>query len=154
MICVRFVIAVNILLAVGCVASNAVETSADQLPDPFTLEFRAFASGQRAVYYVLERDGRLRFGGGRHANTRQPLHDAGVLTPEQRLRVWRIIVEHKLLEARGQVFPKRQNVEYEFKVRAGSRSNELRAADDTVAGLDALDAALFEIQSKNRYDER
>jgi hypothetical protein len=140
------------VITVGCSARPTFEGTAAQVPEPFTLELRVNSGGQRAVYYVLEPDASLHFGGGRFANIRQAVQDAGILSPEERGRLWQIVVAHRLLAATGQLLPKGQTI-YELKVRAGPYRNSLTAADDSVPGLDELDRALFEIQARRRYEE-
>ena len=147
----RSQIALLVLLLAGCAGSKVSEGSKDALPDPFTLELRAYARGQRSVYYVLERDGTLRYGGGRDANNRLAPHTAGVLSQEERLRLWRLIVNHRLLEARGRGLLPHGTTTYEVKLRAASRRNSFHSADQSVPGLDELDRMLFQLQAHKRY---
>ena len=148
---VRQVVVVALLLA-GCSRPHVVDGAPDRLPEPFILELRAISAGQRAVYYVLEADGTLRYGGGRFATTRQAVRDVGRLAAEERLRLWRTITAHHLLDARGQFLPSGGRDVYELKVRAGRRRNAFTAADDAVPGLAELERALFEMQAARRFE--
>lgn len=135
----------------GCHGGSVVEGSAQTLPEPFTLELRVLAGGSRSVYYVLDADGRLRFGGGSDARIRSATVDAGVLSQEQRMEVWRIVLENGLLESEGRLIVDHKGTRYEFNARAGSLRNSFQSEEGDLPGLHALDHYLFEVQSKLRY---
>ena len=137
--------------AAGCGTNRVVEGDADRAPEPFTLELLALGVESRSVYYVLDGEGMLRYGGGSDARNRLATIEVGKLDDGERLALWRVVVEGGLLDAEGTMFPQRKLVEYEFSVRAGTKNNSIRCADDEVQGMAEFERALFELQTKKRF---
>jgi len=87
---------------------------------------------------VLDADGRLRFGGGSDARIRSATVDAGVLSQEQRMEVWRIVLENGLLESEGRLIVDHKGTRYEFNAHSGN----VRLALGESAGFE-LNASTF-----------
>ena len=149
-------IALMLLLAVvpsvlsGCASKPVTEGGPDVLPLPFALEMRKVSADHRMTYYVLDADGMLHFGGGRHVGIRNA-KQLGKISDAQRMQLWQLTRQHDLLNASGQMFSEATEATYEVKVEAGSHRNRLRSVDDRVPGLDRLEAALFEMQAELNY---
>lgn len=142
---------VLMILLGGCAGSNMVDRGEGGLPQPFTLELRALSAESRAVYYVLESDGMLRYGAGSDARHRIASIEAGLLSDAEREKLWQIVERYRLLESEGRFFPESENVKYEVKLRAGPRKNSFDCADEDVAGLAELERALFALQRQKRF---
>lgn len=107
---------------------------------------------QRQVYYVLESDGLFNFGGGRDAGIKTAYPD-GHITDVQRRELWQIIVDHKLLQAKGSFMAKRERVAYDLRIRTGSQTHHFNTVDDNVPGLEELEAAMFAMHLAMTYDD-
>ncbi|QNN24490.1 hypothetical protein HED60_20180 [Planctomycetales bacterium ZRK34] len=140
----------TVMLA-GCAGSQPVSDEGPY-PTPLTIEYRSLSKDRRYVYYRLDADGMLNFGGGRDAGIREA-SPAGKLTDAQRAELWHIIQQHQLMSATGSgAFSDYEKARYEVKLRAGTQQNAFNAVDDQVPGLKALDEALFNMQAAMRYD--
>jgi len=138
------------LVAGSCASSQPL--TADRLPAPFELSLYTGTTDGRSTYFELKRGGLLRYGGGVDANVRNAF-DVEHTTDAQRLVIWRIVHKRDLLDASGELFAEANEVEYDLHVRAGGRSNRIRAIDDGVRGLDELSRALFELQYELRFSD-
>ncbi|MAE61814.1 MAG: hypothetical protein CMJ49_10725 [Planctomycetaceae bacterium] len=134
----------------GCSGPGRVDVDGGSLPSRFEIELRALQADQRQVYYVLESDGMLSYGGGREAGMRAA-EPVGHLTDEQRLELWQIIVDYKLLEAEGSFMAASARAQYDVRLRAGSHRHHFNTVDDRVPGLAELDMAMFAMQAKMRF---
>ena len=143
-------LATLLLASAGCAGPGPIQLDANQLPGRFEIELRAIQTDQRQVYYVLDAGGTLSFGGGRDAGMHhaQPV---GLITDDQRLDLWRIIVSHNLFDAQGSFFAKHERAGYDVRLRADSIQHHFNTVDDLVPGLDQLDHAMFEMQADMRY---
>ena len=145
-----FLLTVALSVLSGCTSKPVTEGGPDVLPLPFALELRKVSADHRMTYYVLDADGTLHFGGGRHAGVRNAKR-LGKISDAKRMQLWQLTRQHDLLNASGQMFADASEASYEVKVEAGSHRNRFRSVDDRVPGLDRLEAALFEMQAELNY---
>jgi len=141
-------LAVLAMTLVGCASSGQSDPSVN--PYDLQLELRSTYEDGRATIFELQRDGVLRFGGGRNALAGSTF-PAGTLTREQFDRIWDVIESHDLLTGSGRLLGDAERVQHHVRIRSNRGSASYRAIDDDQPGLDALHAVLMEIQGKFRY---
>ncbi len=145
----RFALLLALLLGVaGCSSPKAqapAVTPDDPTPvahpQPLELSLYATSTQGRHVYYVVGPDGVLSFGGGRNAHVRAA-DPIARLTNAQRNELWQVIDRYDLLEARGELFAKAQQVRYDVAIRAGGERHSFNTVDQNVAGLAELESLL------------
>ena len=141
------------LAAVGCGGVKTADLSPDRLPEPFEVaQDMHDEPSSRVARYVVDGEGMLNYGGGHHALVRDP-KPIGRLTDAERLELWRIIHRHGLMAASGAMFKSADQTLYRAKLTAAGQSHRFRAVDDEVAGLSALNDALYRMYSERRYED-
>lgn len=139
------------VLSMGCQSAPVVEGDADTLPRPFEITLHGSGTDGRHVHYELSADGTLHFGGGRQATGRNS-EPVGKLTDEQRMALWSIIRDERMLTAAGQGWgAKPQRIKHEVVLVAGSRRHRFTTIDDQTPGPKQLDEAMFKLQADVRY---
>jgi len=142
--------AAALIAATGCSSSPATYT--DTVPQSLTLRLRKATLTNKYTYFELQRDGQLRYGGGRMAMLRksQPII---TLTSPQKQAVWDIIRKHHLLDVKGEFAPERERINWEVMIKAGhfSLGRTIRCTNDDVPGIAELHDLLFKIQSDKRF---
>ena len=134
----------------GCSTGEKTRESAGTgYPSPLTIDLYSSSADKRYVYYVVDRQGVLHYGGGVKANVREP-EKVGKLTHEQLRYLWQIIDRYKLLGGSGEIFPRGEKV-YEIKLNVGGRRASYGTGKSNLKGLDHLDQALFKMQADTRY---
>jgi hypothetical protein len=123
----------------------------DALPDPFSLEFQARGPNQRIIFYSLDEEGFLSFAGGTNAALRktEPL---GPTLESDRLMLWRIIIDHHLLDEKSQLKLLPGPTGYDLNVQAGRLTHRLSTEDQSHPGLELLDDALTDLHRRFSSD--
>jgi len=141
------------LLITGCASHKSDAFSASQVPPGFGLKVYRHLEGSRHTYFILTPQGELRFAGGRPALMRiaSPVM---TLTPAQRQELWAIVIEHKLLDVKGQGFATGKQATYEVEISTGKTlgDKDFRVVDDRIPqGVKLLHDKLFDYQAQYRY---
>jgi hypothetical protein len=141
----------GVLMLSGCALSQGtvVEGTDSTLPQPFELEVRAVSTSRR-VLYRLDAKAELEFGGGRNATFRET-DPVGRMSDEDRLTLWRIIRQYKLLDAGGPLLAVADKTTYEVQIVAGGVKHKIKTADDKTPGVPELEQALYKIAGDMRY---
>jgi len=142
------VIAALVALAAlaGCGNTPGGPLPAEAPPDFSLTLYTATPAALKFTWFELTGTGELFYAGGRDATARQGMPVA-MLTAPQRQAAWDIIVRGKLGEAgAGPLFPKANEVSYDFTLNTGGPDRIVRAADDEQPALRELHDFLFNIQ--------
>jgi hypothetical protein len=130
----------------GCGNTSGKPLPAEAPPDYSLTLYTATPGALKFTWFELTKTGELRYAGGLDASNRQG-KPVAVLTPQQRQAAWDIIVRGKLGEAgAGPLFPKADDVSYDFTLNTGGPDRIVRAADDEQPALRELHDFLFNVQ--------
>jgi hypothetical protein len=134
----------TLIFVAGCSSAPAVPTvSANDTTPAFTLKLRAHTADHRFTYFEVDKQGAMRFGGGREAAFHESKPDI-TLTPEQRAAVWQIITEQHVAETESFAFADFKTIEYRVDIWAGKgMGRSFRTIDDKSPGVKALHDLLF-----------
>jgi hypothetical protein len=136
----------------GCASTPTRSVDVPGVPQDLAVEIDMTTQNQQYTSMVLKPSGELWFAGGMTARYGGNRELAATLTADQLRAVWQVIERHNLLDAAGQWFPDEQHVIWQVAIRADGRHNRFKTADDTVAGVSALQDLLFSYQATARYN--
>lgn len=138
---------------VGCGATPATLDSPTP-PEHLSLQLHMAAKDHKYTYFELDRNGELRFGGGRLGMIRGA-RPVTTLSAEQVQAIWDVIRRNKLLQAEGEFIPDVEHVKWEMLIRTNQHSlgRTVRTSDNNVPGIKELHDLLFKFQADVRYSD-